>query len=117
MRTVVVTLLALLALSGCGSVLHPNDVGWCAGDDQRPWARMSQPPADADAMRRLADAHPNYTFKYRREVWLTLPAGDVMLCRLDRPIFCSQEWWTFERSSGGPRLLHHDGMLCVPGDD
>ena len=115
-RLIPLALVAAAVLSsGLGTGARADDGAPCGGAETRPWAKLSRSPSNAEALRRLADAHPYYPgVRYDREVWFSSPSGEVVLCRKGPRRFCSQEWWRFDQSGAGPVLSAQSGTLCVP---
>jgi hypothetical protein len=73
----VVMLAACAMLTAC-LTLPPS---MCTYNDNRPWRRLQEPPANADHYLALAEANPNMRghWQHKYEYWLALPTGEIML--------------------------------------
>lgn len=75
-------------------------------------------PSNASDLRALADAAPHFpaaSADYKSEVWLATDGGAITLCRSEVAprSSCSGEWWTFELSERGWKIVRSDGWTCV----
>ena len=75
--------LLCLALGACQTFAEASRESCIDGRDERPWSRMSA-PANALTLQRLADENPGLVggWRHRRELWFSLPTGEITLCRL-----------------------------------
>lgn len=75
-----------VTLSGCQTFNEAAQDGCIDRHDERPWTQMQAPPSNAEALRGLADLSPGLRggWRHRRELWYSLPTGEVTLCRLGR---------------------------------
>ena len=70
-------------------------------------------PPGADQMRKIADRtpiYPEHPLKQYTEVWIEVLLHNVILCRYNDS---DGEWWTFEYTVRGPKLLEHSGWESI----
>jgi hypothetical protein len=110
-------LMLLTALSGCSTVeINDGPPSFCGNAPFEQW-QVIPAPVDADVLRSLADAKPNFpagTGTYPIEHWFSGQGSERMLCRRDKSS-CSGEWWVFRQSDSGPLLHRQDAWICVTG--